>query len=224
MMLAIPNTHRCSAAAARACCASCMRPPPHPCAAVGVQGLLARTATPVCAIGSAHATAYSDADPQRRYCLVRRCVHTRVRVVATAACAPWSRCAISPSSGTQRASNPRWRVYAFACIRTCARSTAPALRRVLACAMRAYMCRSACGARPIARAIVRRVRVRQGQPQRLPVGLLEDRPRGGVLRCGQSRRHNVPRRCDGAYLPERLLPSPWPRRLLQLAPDGRTPL
>ncbi len=78
------------------------------------------------------------------------------------------------------ASHPRWR-------RHCAGdSRAPC----------AHMCRSACGARPICGAIVRRVRYRRGQHQRLPAGLVEDCLRGGVRRCGRRTRQEIRWQCD----------------------------
>ncbi len=68
------------------------------------------------------------------------------------------------------------RMHPCACIRACARSMAPSLRREFACAVRAHVCRSAGSAWPITRAIVHRVPFRRVQQQRLPVRLVEDRP------------------------------------------------
>jgi hypothetical protein len=75
------------------------------------------------------------------------------------------------------------------------------------------------GGRPICGAIVRRVRVRR--VQHLPAGLLEDRLRGGVRRCGRRTRLGVHSHGEHRRLPERLLPYQR-RRLLQRPPDGPT--
>jgi hypothetical protein len=146
-----------------------------------------RRAEAMCAIGSGYD--YSIADLRRRYC---PCV-LRGGPARANAC----------GQRTPLRSPPGWAVRALrychrrtrSCAHTRARS-APAwhLRRhrAPACARMRGVARRA-GGRPIARAIVRRVRVRRVQHQRLPVGLLEDRHVGGVRQCGQGRRQGVGR-------------------------------
>ena len=68
-------------------------------------------------------------------------------------------------------------------------------RRVPACAMCARRSGLRGRAAHLRRAVVRRVRGQRFRHQRLPVGLLEDRPRRGVPKCGRRTRQRV-QRCD----------------------------
>jgi hypothetical protein len=84
--------------------------------------------------------------------------------------------------------------------RTRARTRARA--RVRSIALRRHF---SAGGRPICGAIVRRVRVRRVQHQRLPAGRDEDRLRGAVRQCGRRTRQVVQWQCEHRRLPERLL-------------------
>ncbi len=106
-----------------------------------------------------------------------------------------------------------------------ARAPTRARMRALASALRRAVHRAAfaggtCGT------IVRSVPSRRVQHQHLPAGLIEDRPRGGVHKCGIRHRHisKTSGNGDEPFLPERLLRGQQQRkRLLQVQrpPDGR---